>query len=68
MLGLAALSGVGGVVGLEEGDRLAIGMTGLSVLAILYSSTQLIREARYSLEVIEAHLEGEPVRREEDHG
>ncbi|MFQ5529603.1 MAG: hypothetical protein ACE5FP_04575 [Gemmatimonadota bacterium] len=59
---------MGGVVGLEEGDRLAIGMTGLSVLAILYSSTQLIREARYSLEVIEAHLKGEPVRREEDHG
>ena len=32
-------------------------MTGLSVIAILLSSVQLIREASRSLEVIEDHLD-----------
>ncbi len=57
LLALAALSGVGVVIGFESGARLAIGTTGLSVVAILYSSAQLIREAGRSLEVIESHLE-----------
>jgi hypothetical protein len=54
---LAALSGVAAVVGLKFGSSVGIGLTGLSVMAILYSSTQLIREARRSLKVIEQHLE-----------
>ena len=57
LIALAALSGVGAVVGFGAGFRVGIGLTGLSVMAILYSSTQLIREARRSLEVIENHLE-----------
>ena len=57
LLALAALSGVGAVLGFESGYWVGIGMTGMSVLAILYSSTQLIREAGRSLEVIEDHLD-----------
>jgi hypothetical protein len=57
LIALAALSGVAAVVGLKFGSWVGIGLTGLSVMAILYSSTQLIREARRSLEVIEQHLE-----------
>lgn len=57
LLALAALSGVGFVVGFTSGAPLAIGITGLSVVAILYASAQLIREAGRSLEVIESHFE-----------
>lgn len=57
LIALAALSGVGAVVGFKAGFPVGIGLTGLSVVAILYSSMQLIREARRSLAVIEDHLE-----------
>lgn len=56
LIALAALSGVVDVAGFESGSRVGIGLTGLSVVAILYPSTQLIREARRSLEVLEDHL------------
>lgn len=57
LLALAALSGVSAIVGFASGYWVGIGMAGLAVMAILYSSTQMIREAGRSLAVIESHLE-----------
>lgn len=57
--GLAAASGLGGAVELlgRSGAPFVFGLTCVAILCVLFAATQLFRESRLSLEILEIHLE-----------
>lgn len=63
LLAAAGLMGVASVYAPNSLGLIPAGLTGIAVGAVVYGTIQLIRESRRSLDIIEAHVQDENLRR-----